>query len=386
MKAHILDTDALRGVGPLALAAYATFEGWQKGEAYGDYGNVYVKVLASGLTREVLLPFTTDLADFSAAVSSAIRTFAEVEGRDELRVYRDLTRADRDIIRVRAPEADDDGSISVEPGVELIHQARDLLAAAACSAVDPRPAYHLNKVTRAGDYMRRVRLGQTEQGSFIVTLLAPIPPQLAVAQTALWPELEDEPYERQVTRYLADGLVSAHAVINAINQGRGVEAFNEAVVRGVSANLCEAVAGIIDQSDGADISVTWARTRPTPEQRARITFTRSDADVLREAGRYFRLQEPRRDETVLGYVISLARTEHEAEGSVTLKTLVDGRERSLRVELSEPDYEVALRAHRDRAPVMLRGDIEMKGQRWRITQPRDLRIIGAGYADADPTP
>lgn len=385
MKAHILDPEALRGVAPVALTAYAHFEGWEKVAAFGDFANIFVKTLA-GRTREVLLPFTTDIADYPAAVSAAISVFADAEGRDELRVFRDLTRADRDVIRVRAPEADDDGSISVEPGVALVLQAREILAAAACSANDPRPAYHVNKVGRAMDYMRRVRLGQTEHGSFIVTLLAPIPPQLAApAQQSLWPMIEEEPYERQVTRYLAEGLSAAHAAVNAINRGGDISAFNEAVPEGVSANLCEAIAGIIDQSDGADISVTWARTRPTPIERSRVTFGRPDAEILREAGRYFRLQEPRRDEPILGYVVTLTRPEYEMEGTVTLKSLIDGKERSLRVDLSQQDYEVALKAHEARAPVMLRGDVEMKGQRWRVTQPRELRIIGVGYDEPDPS-
>ena len=87
-----------------------------------------------------------------------------------------MVRADRDVLRVRAPEADDDGSFGIDRGVELVQHARDMLASAACAAFDPRRAYHLKKVQRAEDYMRHVRLGQTEHGSFVVTLLAPMPP------------------------------------------------------------------------------------------------------------------------------------------------------------------------------------------------------------------
>jgi len=166
---------------------------------------------------------------------------------------------------VRASDAADDGSIGIDPGVEIVQHARNLLASAACAALDPRRAYHLGKFQQAEDYMRRVRLGQTEHGSFVVTLLAPIPPALsAIEQRSLWPDLEKEPYERQVTRILAQALRSAHSAVVASNRGIGLTAFTDAVSQGVSANLCEAVASIIDQADGADLSVTWAKTRPAP--------------------------------------------------------------------------------------------------------------------------
>ena len=91
-------------------------------------------------------------------------------------IYRDLAHADRDVVRARSPHADDDGSIAVNDGVDLIAQARNMLAAAACSARSPQPSYHIWKIQMVNEYMERVRLGQTETGSFVVTLLAPVPP------------------------------------------------------------------------------------------------------------------------------------------------------------------------------------------------------------------
>ena len=131
-------------------------------------------------------------------------------------MYRDLATSDRDVIRVGAPEAEDDGSVHIEAGVELVVHARDLVLSAACSAWDPRPTYRAGKVRRADEYMNRVRMGQTEQGSFVVTLLAPVPP--AIEQTQLWPSESEEPYERLVTRRLAGGLDAAAAAIEKYNR------------------------------------------------------------------------------------------------------------------------------------------------------------------------
>jgi hypothetical protein len=375
MKARILDKAALEAISPTALRAYLVYEGWQQSEPFGEFSEVYTRS-ANESKNELVVPVSTAIADYASAVAEALHFIASFENRDELAIYGDLVRADRDVIRVRAPEADSDGSIGVDPGVELVQHARDMLASAACAAFDPRPAYHLGKVQKAEDYMRRVRLGQTEHGSFVVTLLAPMPPMLTTPhQTSLWPNLEEEPFERQVTRMLSQSLHSAHNAIIESNRGDGFKAFVGVVSKGVSANLCEALASMIDQSGGADVSVTWARTRPTPVPRDRIVFGRADREILSEAARQFRLREPRRDERILGYVTDLHRAEDELEGRVTIKTILDGRPRSLWVNLSKADYGIAVQAHGKQAPVTLIGDLELDGQRWRLVDPRNIRVM-----------
>jgi hypothetical protein len=251
-----------------------------------------------------------------------------------------------------------------------------MLASAACAAIEPRQAYHLGKVQQAESYMRRVTLGQTEHGSFVITLLAPIPPVLSSPkQASFWPSIEQEPFDRQVTRVLAQALHSAHDAVVESNRGDGLSAFVDAVSRGVSANLCEAVASIVDRAAGADVSVTWARTRPTPVPRDRIVFGKADGEILREAARQFRLREPRRDERIIGYVTDLHRAEDQAEGRVTIKAIVDGRPRSLSGNLSQLDYATAVRGHGQQSPVTLVGDLEREGHRWRLVETRDIRII-----------
>src|SRR5205085_12125014 len=126
--------------------------------------------------------------------------------RDELATYRDLIGADRDVIRVRAFGADDNGSVPLDAGVKIVTQARDMLLAAACAVKSPQPLYRAGANKEAIEYMRRVKLGQTEHGSFVVTLLAPVPPFLEPQFDSTCASLEDEPMERMVTRRLMAAL------------------------------------------------------------------------------------------------------------------------------------------------------------------------------------
>ena len=257
MKASIRDQKALLAVSPAALSAYARATGWSKTVTYGDHSDVY-----TGKGRpEIILPRTQRLGDYANVVSQLIDIFARVAEMDELALYRDLVTADRDLIRVQAANDDDNGSVAVSDAISLLDGARDMLLAAACSLRDPRPLYRAGANREASDYLNQVRLGQTEQGSFVISLLTPvIPPPI---QLALSPELaaDDDPIERQMTKRLAGALAATRQATER-TVGGDAEAFSKAVEYGVSANLCDALAKLIEPFPVLDTSLVWARTRP----------------------------------------------------------------------------------------------------------------------------
>jgi hypothetical protein len=366
MKAHILDAEALCAISPAAIAAFARSESWFKIEGYGAHADVY----AGAGRPEIIVPRTDLLADYASAVSRLIEVFAKCTDRDELVVYRDLVGADRDVVRVRVLGAEDDGSVALDAGVRIVTQARDMLLAAACAARTPLPVYRADANREANDYLRRVKLGQTEHGSFVVTLLAPVPPLLEPARGSsngpAWTSLDDEPLERMVTRRLMEALAASRSAAEQALSGDGA-AFEHAVAAGVSANLCEAVAGLIDQSAGVDISLTWARTRPTPEAQRKVAFSAKDAEILKEAARTFRQRQPRADVTLFGTVLRLKGDREEVEGVVTLRAMVDDRLQPVSAVLDQANYSIAVRAHDAKTPVIATGDLERVGHRWQMT-------------------
>ena len=265
MKVSIRDADALRAVSPAALSAYARAAGWSPQERYRVHSDVYV-----GEARpEIIVPRTERLGDYASVVAALIETFAQVAGQDELTVYRSLVIADRDVVRVRAAESDD-GSVTLNQGADLIGGARDMLLSAACSLRDPRPVYRAGANREAADLLQRVRLGQTDQGSFVVTLLTPVVPP---PMPSLFPDQGDlnAPIERRMTRRLVEALSAARGAVERTAAGEE-GAFGELVASGVSANLCEALVRIIEPFPTLDVGVSWARTRPMSGPDALVRF------------------------------------------------------------------------------------------------------------------
>ena len=318
---------------------------------------------------------SSPLADYERRIGEILETLSGVEERDSRAILRDVSLAEFDLVRVRLPEATVNGSVPIATGVALFQESRNLLLAAACSAFRPQRAFRAGRNQEASNYMNTVRFGQTEMGSFVANLLSPVPPNL-IGQAGLSPGFAPESFARRVTRKLVSGLRSAREVVTSVNRGDDISAFEQKVPQGVSANLCDAIANLLnyDNRQSLDVSVSWSLIREPPESRAQVVFKESDFFVLKEASRILKDRQERPNERVEGYVHALARGLRQNQGRVTLKAVVDGTMSSVRVDFAPSDYSRIAEAHHQRRVVSLEGDMRRDGQRWVLDNPRDLEV------------
>lgn len=371
MRLELTDQTALRRLPWADLKAYLDAQGWHPTERIGDKALVYVPGGAAAEPVEILVPTRDDLGDYASRMAEAVQTLAELEQRSALAVYSDITTSGFDVVRLRAPSEDADGAIAIEDGVTLYREAENLMLSAACAAVDTRRNYHLRKVTEATDYLKSVRLGPSERGSYVLTIFSPVQPRLGGQQRL---ELGDEPFSRMVTLRLADALAAAKRAADSAVADNAFDPFDAAVAEGVSANLCEAVAHLAEAARGIDIGLTWARTRPAGRRNQRFQFRREVAEVLREAASVFRRSEPHTDERLTGFVIALDRPVEQFDGSATLRILLGDKPRRVRVHFEQAVYPQVIRAFQEKLVLSLVGDLYPVGQRWELRSPREIRV------------
>ena len=155
---------------------------------------------------------------------------------------------------------------------------------------------------------------------------------------SLYVETEDliAPIQRRLTRRLMEALNSARqAVEQTVAEHKG--AFADGLESGVSANLCEALARMIEPLPTLDIDVLWARTRPVKLPPPIIRFGASEAPLLREAARSFLDRAPRPDFLLIGYVRLLTCGETDDDGTIHLATSIDKQQRSVNTVLERED-------------------------------------------------
>ena len=380
MTALPLQETSFREISPAALGGYVRALNWMKERPYRDFSDVYV---GEGLP-EIIVPRSQRIDDYGFVVRRLIEAFSEVTEMEPLAVYHDLVNADRDVVRVKVPDVVEE-SLLLEQGVGLVSGARDLLLAAACSFEERRPVYRVGSNQSAMEYLRRVRLGHTEQGSFTVTLLPPVVPPFVnpmeqVVDDAWFSNERQEPLERRMIGHFSNVLTATTRAAEDTAAGRP-EAFAGAVSAGVSANFCEAMVGLIGPFPQLDVSVSWALTRPVADGRSAFSFFQDDSPVLRAAADSFRERGVKHDMRLFGKVGRLARNEGDDDGRITMRTTVEGRIQSVSAVLSWTDYEMAIIAHQGGVALALDGDLERVGQRWHLRNPRVVDVVSLDDLD-----
>ncbi|KAI1698529.1 hypothetical protein Ddc_19046 [Ditylenchus destructor] len=122
-------------------------------------------------------PGRESLKDFEQRISDALNSIAEQEQRPVSEVLVDVRRAFADLIAVRVIHDDtSEGTIPINDGVLLVARARDMLKSAALALYAKRRQFSGHPTDEAKAYLDSLLLGQTEVGSYVINVFAPIPP------------------------------------------------------------------------------------------------------------------------------------------------------------------------------------------------------------------
>jgi hypothetical protein len=379
VKVSVTDAGALRGLRPLEIVSYLRAKGWRQEADLEGRGSLWLFNGPEGVESDVTLPARREFGDYALRIAEVLRALADVEGRSEMDVMRDIQTTASDLIRVRAPNREaENGTLAFDQAVSFVERSRDLVLAAACAAIDKRPVFAKRKSQQAMDYLSHVRMGQTERGSYVLTILSPVAPELRPAQAALLPVEPEDPYERRVTRTLMMGLKALDDAARDAAVRGNMTAFQSAVSQGVSANLCDAVVGLSAASpdEGLDIQVSWSRTRPIDDNTpARVVLDSDRIPLIEEAARQFRETASTEDFEVEGIVTRLDRGAAAQEGEVTITGNVDGQIRRVTLRLGVQTYSQAVQAHEDRRTVRCTGELVREGRGYRLQNPRHFEVI-----------
>jgi hypothetical protein len=330
------------------------------------------------LRGQLFLPLSPKPADYEDRLQEFVHELAAIQGENRDVLITNLRYATADLVRIRlvSPRVGR-GELPIGDGADLIEGARDMMLAAACASVNTRPNFGSSKPRQAVEYLDRVRLGQTERGSYIVTVISRV---RAPEQHALLPEDAahlDIPFERHVTTKLVAALGAAHDAALAVLDQTSTDftAFDDAVEDGVSANLCGAIAkmGAEHATANVQVSVEWAASRPpTVDTPPSISFEPASMPVMKQAVGHLRTLGPFEDELVQGIVSRLTRGLEDEIGTIVIDGITRGEQRKVHVELPDEQYDVAVEAHRSKRPVQIRGTLFKKRKSWVLSDPGQL--------------
>lgn len=271
---------------------------------------------------EVVVPLSPEVRDYEEQLKAALVSLAAYEQRDVVDVVDDIVGADVNLVAVRVIGEDtSDGSIPIEDGVLLIRKAKELLYAAAMAVYSKRRQFSGSPPKDAKEYMESLLLGQTEVGSYVVKVIAPLDVSTGPSDRAGESSLTE-----LVSHSLVVGLSALRDASSRYQVSNEIEVFERAVAMGASANMCDALLGFSGKDRGRqfEIKVSTPSGPLFVRDTATFSFNLQDLEALESASSYYKNDYVLLDREIIGSVKHLHRPQVDEVGTVTVQAAVGG--------------------------------------------------------------
>lgn len=361
-------------VDALDVRSYLEARRWVEFPSRYDYMAIYRTHDGKG---EVVIPLDRTLADYAKAIATASKRIAEVESRAAEQVLRDLLHARTDIVRFALiGDSAESGSVDVISGAALAQGSLHALRASASSIARPKRFHPRMTLTDSEAFVKACRFGQTEIGSFVLTVQAP----LEVNQISLDSVSPEVPFGRRTTCHLIE---ATQALVNAIKrrtEARLIEQDNSPV----SANLCDAIVTMAprDESLSVRISSSWSPAIPAPDISPSVIVERTMFEKIATIGDYLRPTSAPKQSVFVGRVTDLHGEPGPdgLEGDVTMRAQVGSELLTIKYPLGPSDYHEAVMAHASEEHVCVRGTLNRRARSNFLTEVSDFKRLE--YAQA----
>ena len=374
---HATEQQEIASITALNLAAYLRKTGWQYQGKRGRNAHIYT-IATQQRRNTVAVPVFEPLDDHAERITDAIEIICQAENRPPSAVFLDLAKADNDSVRIASTNGAGHSPLTISNSAGLLEAANDLMFYSARAAEDARSrnfraafrggasaqvSSFLNNLTFSPDFLRGYRL----------TMYSPVPVRLEDS-SAHTPDTDETPFAREATQTLAQALSATSEAVSIAVESQSSGHFRNAIEKGVTANLCDALSRLAKGGKGVSIEINWSllRVSRTPPHSVAITY--QHADILSSAANTLRTSDPSREELVSAHVIELARRPEEFDGRATLLVLRDGRNVRMSADFNQDDYATVIDAFESQTPLSLIGDVHRNAGRLELRNPHSLRL------------
>ena len=377
-----------------AVKTYLKNTGWN--HVHPEIENIMLFERMDDEMTQLVLPMNKDFADYHERNKDMVVNLAKFENRPPHQVLTDLLTDPADIIRFRVINNNtSSGTISLKDGFDLIKSARDMIYTAACDVIQPE-YYHKRLGFKTADlFISNCRLGQTEHGSFVASVICPFADNDSddFIQTSPFSLIEeyDITFTRQVTRKLVNSL---NTIKKAIENDQTDILFNKIPLvdkymmfeknEPISGNFVESLLALNESAEETDVVISVSSSPNAPAAdfgpKSQIRFNKGHRSGLEYIARRLKPASQITLEDI--FVSRISETKAEAdlnsrnEGEVLLSFL-DVNEKPVKawVKLDKNQYNIALDAHRKGQQIRLKGILHSTRRSHTITNVSDFKLL-----------
>jgi hypothetical protein len=307
--------------------------------------------------EEILIPRDQSFADFNERIFDAIDSLAKFENKVPDDIISDLLSIGSDVLRLRISGNNvQRGIISFLEEMNIKEGLKKILLSVACQILDPRPFYKKLHRAEAEQLIRHCKIGQPENGSFIIKFYFPSLDSNYVSKTS---SKSEKPFARRVAEQL---MISLQDLVNFIENKK----LSSEPHSNFNANFCF---GLVEMKPSEslidlDFQVSWSKEvcidRNIPTH---VKIQDNYIPTISKIGEYLKPQQEITQSDFIGKITGLHGSKNEegkVEGDITLAILVDEESKKVKAYLGAAFYSQACDAHKNGKYVQISGMLKEK--------------------------
>lgn len=353
--------DMAEKLNPIEIVKYLANTGWiQK-----PYKRQGIKIFQynNDSLHQVAVPIENVFSDYKTAMYDVVEAIADVENKPAEQVMLFLLNPNSDILKIRLDRSDiQSGSIFLDDAINLYENAKKLLAATALDVINPRKI-HMGRIgDSVQEFLKLCRFGQTEIGSFVVSVVCPFAAFNEDAYEQLSIFSDETECANSLTRKVTNKLMSnIYTIKNSIDLGN-IDSFY-ADDSTISFNFFEALSGMNFQTEKTTLEFIAEWSPVVKANRcnySRLSVTNDYYRPIASVAAKIKAETTKRSE-IIGRIKQLsaaASLDERINGTATIVYIGnDNRIKNVKVELCREDYDNAVIAHQQGKTVKIIGDL-----------------------------
>lgn len=350
--------------------------GWENTNDLNEYYNVWHSPVINGKQEELVIPTTREVFRLEHNLDNIIKTLMSFYDKKEYQILDDFENSVKDQVKFRVmSEMTEDGYIPLVEGVQLLENTKEMLIASFLSVNNKRKNFTGPHPETVDEVINNIKMGQTEEGSFIINIYLPND-YYEDGQPSLLEEESDSFTRKALTimEQASTELISKAETYE--EQNNDLSVFDDSYLLGVSSNLCSAISEISSNGkNDVEIEIILNNKIDDKEDVRRIEIRKELIPIIDTVREYYKQDLTTEDYVLIGHVTKLHQEIDESEGDITLTCLIDGKLKKVKLELNETFYTIAQEAHRNKSYLRCVGTLKTSGRVTTLTNIEDVLII-----------
>lgn len=362
---------SLESVSISALKSYVSDQGYVYREQWGTHLSRFSKKIGAR-EIDVFIPTSPTIRDFKRRINDLVETLSAQSKVSRDRILRDLVNSGYDIVRIAANEGEHEATLGFDAAIDLLQGGYALIDSCAVVAASTTliAAIRGRRTDAVRNYLDKIRVGQTEVGSFVLTLLMP-----SDFDSVEVPNLENiaGTFGSRVVDRLSVALSTADLATKAI--GDSSHGFAQG---GLTANFSGAMHRMLASAGDIIITLDNSLISTKPKRAKRFKFRSESADRFKEIEQYLKPVELKGRHTLAGEILNIKEPKGKKSGFFVMACDVDGEDRSVRVKYNRSQRVFLMNAMNNKGVSLLSvsGNLVSKNGKLNLEDPNEFQVAG----------